>query len=97
MWLDLLRRSTGNFPCVSAPCAFIVHESPDESFLNQGRLAQTRPNEEIAFPDRTKPYSCQQYDATWGGPVTYDPFIGMTFVLLAVVHRVKSRQSRRFI
>jgi len=79
MRLDLLHRSTGNFPCVSTPCALIVHDGSDESLLNQGRPAQTKLNEEIVFPDRTKPCSCQQYDATWSGLVTYNPILGMAF------------------
>jgi hypothetical protein len=63
MRLELLRLPARNFLFVCTGCAFIVHGGSDESLLNQDRPAQPKPKEEIAFPDRTMPRSCQQFDA----------------------------------
>src|SRR6267154_6078050 len=71
---ELLRRLTGNFGCVRATCALIVHDDSDESLLNQERPAQTKPKEEIAFPELIIMPCCRQpYDAIWGGPVIQNP------------------------
>src|SRR5713101_3207747 len=47
---ELLGRPTGNFGCVRAACALIVHDDSDESLLNQERPAQTNRNEKIVCP-----------------------------------------------
>src|SRR6267154_2535804 len=73
MRTELLRRLPGNFRCVRATCALIVHDYSDESLLNEERPAQTKPKEEIAFRDRIMPCCCQPYDAIVGGPVTHNP------------------------
>src|SRR6266851_1236407 len=50
MRLGLLRLPAGNFLCLCNHCVLIVHDGCEESLLNQDRLTQSNPNEEMLFP-----------------------------------------------